>query len=53
MDLDKAERLARAEELLASLGLTKVARQRAYTLSAASAAKSRNRAARWCASRRF
>ena len=33
MDLRKAERLSRAEELLASLNLTKVARQRAYTLS--------------------
>ena len=33
MDLPKAERLSRAEELLASLNLTKVARQRAYTLS--------------------
>jgi lipopolysaccharide export system ATP-binding protein len=33
MDLTKAERRARAEELLASLNLTKVARQRAYTLS--------------------
>ena len=33
MDLPKAERLARAEELLASLNLTKVAKQRAYTLS--------------------
>jgi len=33
MPLNKAERLARAEELLSSLSLTKVARQRAYTLS--------------------
>ena len=33
MPLTKAERLQRAEELLASLSLTKVARQRAYTLS--------------------
>ena len=33
MELTKAERHARAEELLASLNLTKVARQRAYTLS--------------------
>jgi lipopolysaccharide export system ATP-binding protein len=33
MDLPKAERLSRAEELLASLNLTKVAKQRAYTLS--------------------
>ena len=33
MELPKAERLSRAEELLASLNLTKVARQRAYTLS--------------------
>ncbi len=33
MDLTKAERRERAEELLASLSLTKVARQRAYTLS--------------------
>ena len=33
MDLPKTERLARAEELLASLNLTKVAKQRAYTLS--------------------
>ena len=33
MDLTKAARLERAEELLASLNLTKVARQRAYTLS--------------------
>ena len=33
MDLTKAARLERAEELLASLNLTKVGRQRAYTLS--------------------
>ena len=33
MDFPKAERLARTEELLTSLSLTKVARQRAYTLS--------------------
>ena len=33
MELTKAERHARAEELLACLNLTKVARQRAYTLS--------------------
>jgi len=33
MDLPKAERLSRAEELLSSLNLTKVAKQRAYTLS--------------------
>jgi lipopolysaccharide export system ATP-binding protein len=33
MKLTKAERAERAEELLASLSLTKVARQRAYTLS--------------------
>jgi lipopolysaccharide export system ATP-binding protein len=33
MELPRAERLSRAEELLASLSLTKVARQRAYTLS--------------------
>lgn len=33
MRLTKAERLERAEELLASLNLTKVAKQRAYTLS--------------------
>lgn len=33
MKLSKAERLERAEDLLASLNLTKVARQRAYTLS--------------------
>ena len=33
MDLTKAERAERAEELLASLSLTKVAKQRAYTLS--------------------
>ncbi|NLF99267.1 MAG: LPS export ABC transporter ATP-binding protein [Lentisphaerae bacterium] len=33
MELTKVERHARAEELLASLNLTKVARQRAYTLS--------------------
>ncbi len=33
LPLTKAERLDRAEELLASLSLTKVARQRAYTLS--------------------
>ena len=33
MELTKVERHARVEELLASLNLTKVARQRAYTLS--------------------
>ncbi|MDD4017330.1 MAG: LPS export ABC transporter ATP-binding protein [Kiritimatiellae bacterium] len=33
LPLTKAERVERAEELLASLGLTKVAKQRAYTLS--------------------
>ena len=33
MPLTKPERMARAEELLSSLSLTKVARQRAYTLS--------------------
>ncbi len=33
MGLTKAERAERAEELLSSLSLTKVARQRAYTLS--------------------
>ncbi len=33
MELAKAARLERAEELLASLNLTKVAKQRAYTLS--------------------
>jgi lipopolysaccharide export system ATP-binding protein len=33
MDLTKAARLERAEELLTSLNLTKVGRQRAYTLS--------------------
>lgn len=33
MPLTKAERMERAEELLASLNLTKVAKQRAYTLS--------------------
>ena len=33
MPLSKPERLARAEELLSSLSLTKVAKQRAYTLS--------------------
>jgi lipopolysaccharide export system ATP-binding protein len=33
LPLTKAERLSRAEELLSSLSLTKVARQRAYTLS--------------------
>ncbi len=33
LPLTKAERVGRAEELLASLGLTKVAKQRAYTLS--------------------
>jgi len=33
MDLNKAERFERAEELLTSLNLIKVARQRAYTLS--------------------
>ncbi len=33
MDLTKAERHTRTEELLASLNLTKIARQRAYTLS--------------------
>ena len=33
MPLTKPERLARAEELLSSLSLTKVAKQRAYTLS--------------------
>ena len=33
LPLNKVARLARAEELLASLSLTKVARQRAYTLS--------------------
>ncbi|MBL7076941.1 MAG: LPS export ABC transporter ATP-binding protein [Kiritimatiellae bacterium] len=33
LDMDAAARKARAEELLADLGLTKVARQRAYTLS--------------------
>ncbi len=33
MPLSKAERRERAEELLASLSLTKVAKQRAYTLS--------------------
>ncbi len=33
MELTKAERNERAEELLSSLNLTKVARQRAYTLS--------------------
>ncbi|MDD4101385.1 MAG: LPS export ABC transporter ATP-binding protein [Kiritimatiellae bacterium] len=33
MEMSRAERLERAEELLASLNLTKVARQRAYTLS--------------------
>jgi len=33
MDLSKGDRLQRAEELLTSLNLTKVAKQRAYTLS--------------------
>ncbi len=33
LPLTKAERLAKADELLSSLGLSKVARQRAYTLS--------------------
>jgi lipopolysaccharide export system ATP-binding protein len=33
LELTKVQRKERAEELLASLGLTKVARQRAYTLS--------------------
>jgi len=33
LDMDAAARKARTEELLADLGLTKVARQRAYTLS--------------------
>jgi len=33
LPLTKVERVERAEELLASLGLTKVAKQRAYTLS--------------------
>jgi lipopolysaccharide export system ATP-binding protein len=33
LPLTKAERMERAEELLASLNLTKVAKQRAYTLS--------------------